>query len=57
MEVWVLSRGIHEIAYDEGYEAYVDKFYAMDNPYDGVHQLLSDMWSEGWWDAFYEELK
>lgn len=46
---------LRQIAYNEGYEAHVDKVSISDDPYEGVSPILSTMWWEGWWDAFYDE--
>lgn len=48
---------LRQIAYNEGFECCVKEvLYASDNPYEGVSYTLAYMWSEGWWDAFYEDL-
>lgn len=49
---------LRQIAYNEGYECCAENIlYLTDNPYDGVSSELAYMFSEGWWDAFYEDLK
>lgn len=48
---------LRQIAYNEGYECCMKNIlYASDNPYEGVSDVLAHMWSEGWWDSFYEEI-
>lgn len=53
-----MSDFLHQIAYIEGYECCAENIlYLSDNPYEGVSDELAAMFSEGWWDAFYEDLK
>lgn len=48
---------LRQIAYNEGYESYVERILCLtENPYEGVSEELRFMFSEGWWDAFYEDL-
>lgn len=47
---------VRQIAYNEGYECFVGNILSLtENPYEGVSSELAVMFSEGWWDAFYEE--
>jgi len=46
---------LKQIVYDEGTKAYLDKVCPIDNPYEGVHELLYNVWCDGWWDMFYED--
>lgn len=48
---------LNQIAYNEGSRAfYYNEANPVDNPYEGVSETLAHMWSEGWWDKFYEDL-
>ena len=46
-----------QIAYVEGVVAFVDGVMCVDCPYYGVSETLANMWEEGWWDMFDEDLQ
>lgn len=52
-----MSDYLLQIAHKEGYQAYLDKVYCMDCPYEGVSLSLKESWENGWWDGFYEEIE
>lgn len=48
---------MRQIVYNEGYKAFTDNFDCCHNPYEGNNDELYYKWDDGWWDAFYEEIK
>jgi hypothetical protein len=42
-----------DIAYNEGFDAFHDDVTnVLNNPYDGVSEVLAESWSDGYWDAW-----
>jgi hypothetical protein len=47
---------LRQIAYNEGCKAYIEDYMSiLDNPYEGVSDILASMWHEGYWDMWYSE--
>lgn len=43
------------LVYREGVQAYKDKVYCFECPYEGVSEQYKEAWEKGWWDAWYED--